>query len=488
LNRNNLLQYQNRKLRRWINEYLYPFSPYYQKLFDHNHIDPKKINTLDDLRRIPFTDKNDFTDHGRDPDYYKNFIFQPSKEKIFRYWSLTKRLPLVVNRVARGARHMEFEFQKEFRPVFTTFTTGTTSMPLPFVYTNYDIANMSMSGARMMDLFRVAYDEKVVNLFPFAPHLAFWQVVFGGLASCRMVLSTGGGKVLGTEGNLRAIMKTCPVMILGVPSYVYHLLRAAKELNYRAPFLKTIVLGAARCSVAFKLKLAELLLALGAENVSIIGTYGFTEARGAWAECPSPLDRSSGYFLYPDKEIFEVIDPESGEVKGEGEDGELVYTALDARGSCVLRYRTGDFVRGGITYEPCPYTGMTVPRLSSDITRLSDIKGVQLSKIKGTLVNFSHFTAIFADIPEVEEWQIELRKVNDDPHEVDEFFIVVALGGGVDHQHIKNIIERKIQLVMEIRPTAVKIVSLIEMIQRLGLESENKDKRILDVRPKESTP
>lgn len=485
MDRNGILRMQNHKLRTLVRRYLYPFSPYYQKLFDDHRIDPRSIRTVDDLRRVPFTSKSDFTGGGVPSDIYRRFILQPTKQKICQHWPFFKQVPLGLKSILRGSRHTEFDFQKEFRPVFTTFTTGTTSMPVPFVYTNYDILNLHQSGARMMDLFQVAYDQKVVNLFPFAPHLAFWQVVFGGMASCRMVLSTGGGKVMGTQGNIRAIMKMQPVMILGVPSYIYHLLREARNQNCQMPFLKKVVLGAARCSVAYKKRLKELLESLGASEVSIFGTYGFTEARTAWAECPAPYDKSSGYFLYPDKEIFEVINPDTGEVCAEGQDGELVYTGLDARGSCVLRYRTGDFVRGGINYSTCPYTGMRVPRINSDITRLSDRKDIQFSKVKGTLVDFSLFASVFADIQEVEEWQIELCKVNNDPYEMDEVNVYVSCCGQSDAGQLQAVIEKKMQLTLEIRPTIIHILSLKQMVQRVGLETENKEKRILDNRPTE---
>ena len=48
-------------------------------------------------------------------------------------------------------------------------------------------------------------------------------------------------------------------------------------------------------------------------TVSILGTYGFTEARMAYGECPTSYDETSGYHLYPDLGIFEIVDPESGE-------------------------------------------------------------------------------------------------------------------------------------------------------------------------------
>ena len=87
----------------------------------------------------------------------------------------------------------------------------------------------------------------------------------------------------------------------------------------------------------------------------MISTYGFTEAKMAWCECLFPVgSEPSGYHLYPDLGIVEVIDPETGALKDDGQPGEIVFTSLDARGSCVLRYRTGDLIEGGLTYEPCP--------------------------------------------------------------------------------------------------------------------------------------
>ena len=170
------------------------------------------------------------------------------------------------------------------------------------------------------------------------------------------------------------------------------------------------MLGAARVTPAFKAKVVELLASMGASNVSVFGTYGFTEARSAWAECPVGPQGSSGYHLYPDKEIFEIVDPKTGEVKKREKTESWSLRPSTLRASVVIRYRTGDFVKGGIAYDPCPHCGFTVPRISSDITRLSDIKDLHLSKIKGALVNLSHFDAIFSEIEAVDEWQVEIKK------------------------------------------------------------------------------
>ena len=484
LSRQDIFQLQNAKLRKFISSQLYPFSPHYQKLFDQNKIKPSQIKTIDDLRRIPFTSKADFVSIADQPEKFREFVLQPDKKKIQQHWPKNRLLALAAQSAIYGKKFIEEKFGTEYRPVFLTFTTGTTNTPISYIYSNYDINNLYVSGGRMLKLFDIQSSERIVNIFPFAPHLAFWQVVFGGLSSGVLVLSTGGGKVMSSEGNIAAILKMKPSAILGVPSYVYHLLRIAESKNCRMDFIKKIALGAAAVTDSFKLKLQSLLHSMGAKDVSIFGTYGFTEARSAWAECPSHAETSSGYHLTPDKEIIEIIDPKTGEVKKEGEDGEIVYTSVDSRGSAVIRYRTGDFVEGGITYEPCPFCKRTVGRLSNRISRISDVKGLQLSKIKGSLVNLNNFSIVLNDFPEIIEWQIEIRKKDNDPHEVDELAVYVCAKDSCNRSQLEAEIKNKILLSTEISPNAIAFCSLPEIVKRLELETASKEKRIVDTRPK----
>ena len=477
---------QNKKLCVFINRYLYPFSPYYRNLFDKNKIAPEKIKTISDLENIPFTSKHNFVDFpdGSAAAHIKQFILQPDIEKIKRAWPINELLRLKFLSIFKGSQYVQEILEEEFRPVFITFTTGTTQKPISYLYTKYDIGNLHLSGARMVNLFDIKKSDHLVSFFPFAPHLAFWQVVFGGLSATVLIMSTGGGKVMGTGGNIAILEKMKPSVIIGVPSYVYHVLRAAKEQGCRLDFVKKVVLGAAKAPIAFKVKLAELLECMGAREVSVFGTYGFTEARCAWAECPTTNDLSSGYHLYPDKEIFEIIDPDTGKVKKEGEDGELVYTSIDSRGSSVLRYRTGDFVKGGIVYEPCPHCRRTVPRISNDISRISDVQDIQISKVKGALVNFGNFSEVFAGFKEIEEWQIELCKKDNDPFEVDQLMVYICPREGVNREALTDAIQRQLLLKTEVSANTVNFIPLPEMIRRLELETSNKEKRILDRRPK----
>ena len=476
---------QNKKLHYFITRHLYPFSPYYRDLFDRNKIKPGSIKSVEDLRRIPFTSKSTFLDLiQKDPSRGDlAFYLNPTDELIKKHLPHTELAKFFISSIFKGKSSLKKNLQEEYKPIFLTATAGTTNRPVSFLYTRHDIENLYVYGKRLMEIFGMKGGSFAVNVFPYAPHLAFWQTVFAGMAAGEFILSTGGGKMLGTEGNINAILKIKPKFLIGVPNYVYHILKTAREENLQMGFLNRIVLGAARVTTGFKQKLARLLNEMGASEVIVFGTYGFTEARAVWGECPTPLDVSSGYHTYPDKEVFEIIDPESGEVKREGEDGEIVYSNIDSRGTCVLRYRTGDIVKGGIVYSPCPYCARRVPRFSSDITRASNIKSFQFSKIKGALVNLNDVEHILDEDADIDEWQIEITKRGDDPYDVDELTLYVSLLKEIDKDKFSEALNQRLLSYMEVSFNRINFVTRDEIKHRIEIESSVKAKKIVDRRP-----
>ncbi len=476
---------QNKRLHYFVRNRLYPFSPYYRQLFDKNRIKPDSIKTVEDLKKIPFVSKNSFLDSiGEDVAAGTlTFCLQPSEEALKKFLPKRELIKFAFLSILKGKDYIKTRLEKEYRPIFLTATAGTTNKPVSFLYTSYDIENLGVYGKRLMDIVGITNEKAAVNVFPYAPHLAFWQTVLGGIAADVFILSTGGGKTIGTDGNIRSILKVKPQFLIGVPSYVYHILKTAREQNLKLGFLSRIILGAGRVPTGFKLKICRLLNEMGSSGVRVMGTYGFTEARSAWAECSTDIDISSGYHTYPDKEVFEIIDPDTLEVKGEGADGEIVYTCIDGRGSCVLRYRTGDFVKGGIVYSPCPHCGRTVPRISSDISRTSNIKNIQLSKIKGTLVNINDLEHILDGREEIDEWQIEIRKKDNDPYEIDEVILYLSLLGNIDKEEFRRRLNNELLLVTDVSFNEINFVSREEIQRRVEIESAVKAKKIVDKRP-----
>lgn len=473
-------EFQDRLLSDYLKREVAAFSPYYSRVFAEQNVPISEINGVRDLSRLPFTTK-ELLICAADQDPLA-FVLQPDAQKIRAHWPITRKLTMLAMKLSGGDRAVRRALGREYLPVFMTATTGRAARPVSFLYSNTDMRRLSMAGIRMAGIMGLSPADRAVNLFPYAPHLAFWQVAFAGLEAGVFMLSTGGGKTVGTGGNLRVLDKVNPTCILGVPSYVYHLLRRAESEGIRVPALRMIVLGAEKVPAGLKEKLIDLAVRLGATRPRVLGTYGFTEAKMAWGECDRDVTTDDvGYHLFPDMGIIEIVDPETGRVMEDGQSGEIVYTSLGAHGTAVVRYRTGDFARGGILRGPCPACGRTVPRLTSDITRLSNRKDFRLTKVKGTLVDLNHIASILGDMREIEEWQIEISKLNDDPVEIDvmTLYISPAKGSTLNTQSIS----RQIFEATEVAVNRVNIIPLEEMIARIGLENEMKEKRFVDRRP-----
>jgi phenylacetate-coenzyme A ligase PaaK-like adenylate-forming protein len=338
----------------------------------------------------------------------------------------------------------------------------------------------------MFDLARITdARERVVNLFPFAPHLAFWALTLGGFQTGRLVVPTGGGKVMGTDGSLRLMERIRPTALVGVPGFVYNLLRTGVGAGFDFSTVHTVVLGAEKVTAGLREKMREYLAQGGARQVQILGTYGFTEARMAFGEAPTRDGSSSGYFVHPDLGVFEVVDPKSGEPVGEGESGELVYTGISGHGTVVVRYRTGDLAEGGITYAPHPDVDCTLPRISASLKRVTEQHALNLTKVKGTLVDLAVLGQVLSDEREIEEWQVVLSKKDDDPFGLDQIELRLAPRAGADGEGLRRRVSAKVLDACEVSPNAVHLHTVDEMLGFLGMESQMKEQRFLDRRPKE---
>jgi phenylacetate-coenzyme A ligase PaaK-like adenylate-forming protein len=181
--------------------------------------------------------------------------------------------------------------------------------------------------------------------------------------------------------------------------------------------------------------------------------------------------------------LIEIVDPQTGEPRGEGEPGEIVFTPLDARGSVVLRYRTGDCIDGGLYYETCPFCGATVPRLVGEISRRSDVRDLQLGKLKGTLVDFNHLEHVLDNAPHVGTWQLELRKLHDDPLEIDELILHVAKSDAADDATLRRALAAHFAAETEIHPNRIEFHTVEEMRDLQGIGTQLKEQRVVDHRP-----
>jgi len=473
---------QAEKLRRYLRDVVVPFSAHYRALFQQHGMKPESIRTLEDLEQIPLTTKADLANTPEHPQRAKEFVLIPDEQVL-------ARRPSTVMRALRyGRESVRRGFEREFRPIFMTSTTGRSADPVAFLYSEHDLHNLEIGGARIMEVCAGQRDWRLINMFPYAPHLAFWLAHYASTGFGIFTVGSGGGKVLGTDGNLRLMQKVQPDVLIGMPTFLYHVLQYAVDEGVRCTNLKRLVLGGEKAAEGIRRKLRNLAAKLGSPKVDVLATYGFTESKMAWAECPFPVDDSpSGYHLYPDQGIVEVIDPKTGLPLPEGEPGEIVFTPLDARGSVVLRYRTGDIIEGGLVYDPCPHCGRVLPRLLGKISRSSEFKSMQLDKIKGTLVDFNQLEHVLDDAPNVSSWQLEIRKCNNDPMELDELILHVHKLPEASEDRVIRELNNRCAERIEVRPNRIVFHDAEAMRDLLGVGRLLKEQKVVDHRPKPSS-
>lgn len=344
---------QDRLLARYVREELYAFSPRYRAVFDDAGIDPRRIRGVDDLRRLPFTTREDLVRRG------EAFVLRPAPGAIRSSWPFARKLALVL-----GGRRAREVLRASYAPALSL--AGRRGGPAEGVAcAGQDLDVLAEIGARATDLLGLGPSARVLVAFPGGPHLAWWIATLGVLrAGLRLVVPAGPpatGAVLAAAERERATALVAP------PGLARRLARRAREEGRDLASLETLVLGGARTTAAEKRALAADLEACGARDVRIARSYGLTAARMAFVETPAGVDEDRGYHVWPDLCVLEVIDPRTLEPLGEGEPGELVFTTLCGHGTALLRYRTGDWAEGGVTWQPCPASGRTVPRVSSNL-------------------------------------------------------------------------------------------------------------------------
>jgi phenylacetate-CoA ligase len=476
---------QDDALRKYLNEVVLPHSVYYRNLFQAYGIGLDEVRSMSDLQAVPFTSKDTLVAALAESEGIRSFVLEPDPK------ALARKPSIMLKSLFLGKKRIRKSLEREYRPVFMTSTTGRSADPVPFLYTHHDLGNLRKAGGRVIELGDARRDDRILNVFPYAPHLAYWLTHYAALEKNIFCVSTGGGKVMGTAGNLRLIKKTRPSILVGMPTFIYHLFRQAEEEGQMIRGLRRIVLGGEKVAFGTRRKLASLAEKLGSPGIRVVATYGFTEAKLAWPECShDPSEESTGYHVSPDLGIVEIVDPETGWPVPDGHPGEIVFTPLEARGSVVLRYRTGDLTEGGLVRDPCPCCGRTVPRITGKISRVSDHLSVNLEKLKGTLVDFNEIEHFLDDFEGVGSWQLELGKANDDPLDLDELTLRICPESGVDQRLLAREICESFEQAMELRPNRVSFITPEELRERHGVGKLLKEEKIVDRRncPVRSTP
>lgn len=383
-------------------EYLAGNSNYYKRLFAEHNIDIKEIRTIEDLQKIPFTEKKDLQLYNDD------FLCCP-KEKIVDYIT----------------------------------TSGTLGDPVTFGCTDADLERLAYNE---MKSFRCAGlgPGNIVQLMTtmdkrFMAGLAYFLGVRKLGAS---IIRVGNGI---PELQWDTIQRIKPDTIMCVPSFILRLIQYAEEHNidYKNSSIKRIIgIGEGLREQDFSLNL------LGRRikekwDVDLFATYSSTEMGATFSEC----ECGRGGHVHPELIIVEIIG-EDNKPMADGEAGEVVVTTLGVEGMPLLRFRTGDIAAKCVEKCEC---GRSAYRLTPLIGRKNN-----MIKYKGTTLYPPAINDVLDNVDYVENYVIEVR---DSAAGTDEVVVRVGLKSDVEGNVEKDLKDRfrsrlRVAPIVEIMPVA----------------------------------
>jgi len=315
--------------------------PYYQESFKKAGVTPGQIKTLDDLRRLPFTYKQDMRDN------YPYGLFAVPLDQIVRIHA----------------------------------SSGTTGKPTVVGYTRRDIDNWAEMMARSFVSAGAHRGDVIHNAYGYGLFTGGLGAHYGAEKLGASVIPMSGGN---TKKQIMIMKDFGSTVLTCTPSYSLFLAEAAAEegIDIRELKLRVGIFGAEPWSEEMRNEIEEKV------NIKAIDIYGLSEILGPGVaiEC---IEAQKGLHIWEDHFIPEIINPDTGETLPDGELGELVITTITKEGIPMVRYRTRDITR--IIAEPC-ICGRTHRRLARMSGRTDDmliIRGVNVfpSQIESILVN-----------------------------------------------------------------------------------------------------
>ena len=337
-------------------------SPFYRRLLRAARVDPAAIRTLDDLRRLPFTTKEDLRDNQQQRPPWGDVLAVPLADVV--------RVHL---------------------------TSATTGRPLAFLDTAEDWYGFYHSYARSLHAFGVRRTDMVMAAFSYGPWIGYWSGFYAAQDLGCLVYPVGG---LSTEQRLDALL-TYPITVLGcTPSYALFLAEAAtrKGIDLAKDTKLRITWHTGEPGASIPATRAKIEAAFGGRAYDLPGLTEIA-AWGFECEARTGLTHVHEDYVYP-----EVLD-EHGQAVKPGERGELVFTSLYRKAMPLLRYRTRDVVQ--LADRRCPCGRTLVAFEGGVLARVDDMK-----KVRGIIVYPRRIEELVRPHREVDEFQIVFRRVD----------------------------------------------------------------------------
>lgn len=458
------LDQQKESWKRWvqfITEFVYPYHPYYRKIFKELNLHPKDLKDPQDLRQIPITEKKNLAEN------LKGFILQPtypgkkaefdvetiSPEKMEIYKEKSLQANYIRDRVGKPRSPEEKIYQtflREWQPIHFQWSGGSSGTRSVSTYTHHDLFDAFLKVSAMgMYIAGHEPDMKWLNLAPGAPHLGIYQTMIVPLLDGWPSFNTFGGKSTPTETQIQLADQEKYQGLLGITSYVTYWLEVARQMLNQGKIgpldsFKIVVVMGEPVVPAYVQRLRDQFASLGS-HPRIIECMGSTELKSAFFEC----DEGTKLHLNPEFYYWEVLNPETREPVPWGEPGVLVFSHIDWRGTVLLRFWTGDYISGGVVWDECPRCGLVGPRAVTPITRAAK----DFVKIRGARVELLDLQTAVRKCREVESFQIRIGKEDEkDPFSRDWVKVYIAPRPGYSEEQVRASVGENVRRDTEVTP------------------------------------
>lgn len=416
--------------------------PYYRRRWAEAGVDIAAVHGVRDLEALPLTSKQDL-------------MAQPEAFRL-----QLPELPL----------HERVLWE-------VIYTTGSTAEPTPVYNTTHDYHAYLFQSRRVAEISDIRESDVIANLFPLtaAPMGAFVRSATNAYAAGATICAALPGAPLGSFGVQRPLehaVRTVEVhratILWGIPSFVRRVLLRAIEVKAKFQGVRMCAVTGEATTPGLREELRRCLRELRAAGTTVFDRYGSTEM-GAFAQC-----REEGEWHNPAPEIqyHEVVDPATGRRLPDGERGALAVTHLDRRGTVLIRFLVGDTV--SLARGACPHCGRTADRVVGPVVR-----GGDLVKVKGMLVNPAALVAALGTLQGLEEFQVVVRRENEaDPYSADELVVRIACAAGLRERLSKEAAEKAVETT-RVRPR----VEVVDAAAIYDPARQAKAKRFVDDRP-----
>ena len=275
---------------------VYENVPHYKKRFKEQGIKPEDIKTLEDVRKLPFTTKDDLRENAP-------------------FGLMTTSLDNCIELHA---------------------SSGTTGIPITVCYTPNDIEVWSEVMARCLSMSGLTKKDIFQNPIPYGTFTGAFGFHYGAQKVGAMVIPSGKGQ---SERQIKLMQYYKSTFMSGVASYALRLGQVAQEIGVDPKKLeiKNGLFGAEMFTTGLKKRSIETW------DMDVHDIYGLTEMCGPGVS--TDCDQHDGLHLWEDHFLIEIIDPKTLEPIGLEEEGEVVLTTLTKEGMPLLRYRTRDIAK-----------------------------------------------------------------------------------------------------------------------------------------------